>query len=75
MQKSNMLTPKEINIILRSIKGDAFEYKEFDHVLYDVRFELAKSRIMDTNIDQLQEHLIESFALQDTEGLGLLSIM
>jgi hypothetical protein len=53
MQQCNMITPKEINVILRSIKGEAFEYKEFDHVLYDVRFELAKSRIMDTNIDQL----------------------
>ena len=30
-----------------------YEYKDFDSLLFDVRFELAKSRIMDTNIDRL----------------------
>ena len=38
---------------MRSFKGDQFEYKSFETVLFDVRFELAKSRLMDTNIDKL----------------------
>jgi hypothetical protein len=57
LYQSNLITPKEINIIMRSLKEDTFEYKTFEHTLFDVRFELAKSRIMDTNIDKLQEHL------------------
>lgn len=65
MTNSNMLNPKEINIILRTIKEKQFEYKLFPQVLYDIRFDLAKSRLMDTNIDKLQEHLIESFARTD----------
>jgi hypothetical protein len=53
MNSVNLLTPKEINIIMRNLKEEIFEYKNFDKVLYDVRFELAKSRVMDTNIDKL----------------------
>ena len=30
MVQSNMLTPKEINVLLRNIKEDKFEYKQFD---------------------------------------------
>jgi predicted metal-dependent hydrolase len=50
-----MLTPKEINVILRSFKQTetTFEYKEFPNLLFDVRFELAKSRLMDTGLDKL----------------------
>jgi hypothetical protein len=53
MSQSNLLTPKEINNILRSIKDERFEYRTFSSLLYDVRFELARSRLMDTNIDKL----------------------
>lgn len=59
MQKSNLFTPKEINNILRAINEEMYEYKNFKVLLYDVRFELARSRLMDTNIDKLQEHLVE----------------
>lgn len=62
-------------MIMRSIKGDQFEYKTFEDLLYDVRFELAKSRIMDTNIDKLQEHLIEEFTQYDKEKKGLITLM
>ena len=51
MSQSNLIAPKEINIIMRSIKEQTFEYATFPKVLFDVRFELAKSRLMDTNID------------------------
>ncbi len=51
MYQSNLIAPKEINIIMRSLKEDTFEYATFEQVLFDVRFELAKSRLMDTNVD------------------------
>ncbi len=57
MIQSNLLTPKEVNVLLRNIKEDRFEYNQFASLLYDVRFELAKSRVMDTNLDKMQEHL------------------
>lgn len=51
MYTSNLLTPKEINIIMRRVKEEPFEYRNFQEILFEIRFELAKSRIMDTNID------------------------
>jgi hypothetical protein len=75
MTQSNLITPKEVNIIMRSLKDEMFEYKTFDTVLFDVRYELAKSRIMDTNIDRLQEHLIQIFAAHDPEKKGLIAIL
>jgi Ca2+-binding EF-hand superfamily protein len=75
MSQSNLFSPKEINVIMRSIKGDNFEYKEFSETLFDVRFELAKSRLMDTNIDKLQEHFVEIFSNYDTEKRGVITIL
>jgi len=75
MVHSNMLTPKEINTILRTVTTDKFEYRTFSVLLYDVRFELAKSRLMDTNIDKLQEHLIFMFGQKDQWNTGKISII
>ncbi|CDW82161.1 radial spoke protein 7 [Stylonychia lemnae] len=71
----NLITPKEINIIMRSLKDETFEYKLFQQTLFDVRFELAKSRIMDTNIDKLQEHLNIVFSRYDPEQTGQINIL
>lgn len=49
-------------MIVRNCKSDTFEYKTFETMLYDIRFELARSRLLDTNIDQLSEHLIFAFS-------------
>ena len=60
---------------MRNIKGDTFEYKHFSNLLFDTRYELAKSRIMDTNLDKFTEHLIEIFTTYDKELKGLIGIM
>ena len=75
MLQSNMFTPKEINSILRTIKTETYEYNDFKVLLYDVRFELARSRLMDTNIDKLQDHLNEEFSHFDTDGKGEITIL
>lgn len=71
-----LLTPKEINLIMRSFRPEqtAFEYKEFGGILFDVRYELAKSRLMDTGLDKLTENLIHEFAVYDTAKKGTISI-
>ena len=61
----NSLNCKETNILLRRIKGDMYQYSNFVEDIYDIRFELAKSRLTDTNIDKLQEHLMEKFRALD----------
>ena len=54
---TNQFNPKELNILLRHLDGDLFEYKTFGQQLFDIRFELLKSRINDTNIEKIEEHL------------------
>jgi Ca2+-binding EF-hand superfamily protein len=71
-----LLTPKEVNVIIRGIKPEQthFEYKHFETILFEVRFELAKSRLMDTGIDKLTAHLIEEFSRIDAKKSGSISI-
>lgn len=60
---TSWLTPKEVNLLLRSYQMkygyDEIEYADFEKDLYDVRYSLAASRIMDTNAHALEENLIE----------------
>ena len=59
LKETCLLTPKEINGLVRSIKGtEDFKYEEFKEKLFNVRLELAKSRILETNIDKVQTHII-----------------
>jgi len=76
MNNTSLLTPKEVNIIMRSFKAEEilFEYKNFESILYDVRFELARSRLMDTSLEKLNVLLIQEFMKYDPENTGLISI-
>mgnify|MGYP003336628507 CR=1 FL=1 len=51
------LNIKEVNLLLRDYVMkygyDSINYTSFADDLYDVRFELAKSRLMDINIKKL----------------------
>lgn len=51
------LSTKEVNLLLRDYVMkygyDNIKYVSFADDLYDVRFELAKSRLMDINIKKL----------------------
>lgn len=59
------LTTKEVNLLLRDYVMkygyDNIKYVSFADDLYDVRFELAKSRLMDINIKKLpNEYFLNS---------------
>lgn len=75
---SSWLTPKEENILLRdyAIKypTDKIEYKTFAEDLYDCRFELAKSRVMDINIDKIEESILEACQVYDDDKTGKIRI-
>lgn len=51
-----------------------FEYKLFETLLFEVRFELARSRLMDTNLDKMTAHLNEEFQKYDSKQCGLITI-
>ena len=75
---TNWLTPKEINLLLReySMKQgkETIKYENFAEELYEVRFELARSRIMDTNIDKVPVHFLEACKKLDQDKTEILYI-
>ena len=74
LKGSNLVTPKEVNALVRSCKSDLYEYGNFVQNLYDVRFELARSRILESNVDHVQKSLIEEWKKFDREKNGKVDI-
>ncbi len=76
MNNCALLTPKEVNLIIRSIKHEqkTFQYVEFGQYLFEVRYELARSRLMDTNLDKLSDYLVHEFATHDLKKTGVITI-
>lgn len=75
MTTTNFFTPKEINIIMRKMSDEEFVYEGFKELLFETRYELAKSRVMDTNNDKMAEHLKYEFAARDEEKTGKVHIL
>ena len=70
---TSYLTTKEVNLLLRDYVMkygyDNIKYVSFTDDLYDVRFELAKSRLMDINIKKLpNDYFLKSGKPVDSEG-------
>ena len=67
-----MLTPKEINFLLRDYamkQGyEQINYTNFAADLYLTRFELADSRIMDTNLDIIDTVIIDGCSIRSADG-------
>lgn len=79
VKNTNWLTPKENNLILRQYfikfgNDDGVDYSRFAEDLHKARYELAKSRIMDTSIDKIGPSLLEACKEVDEKGTGCISI-
>ena len=73
LHNTSYLNIKEINLLLRDyvmkFGYDEIEYTNFAQDLYEVRFDLARSRIMDVNIKKLKDDFFTSSGYQvDAEG-------
>lgn len=68
------LTPKEKNLLIRLQKNDIIKYSEFPDMLYNVRYEIAMSEMMESNIDDLGYHIRREFAKRDKNDTGMITI-
>ena len=68
LNKSNLITPKELNALIRSLKTDPYEYKNLQDDLYQVRYELTKSRLLENSLDYVQKTLVEECKKYDSSG-------
>jgi Ca2+-binding EF-hand superfamily protein len=74
MNGSNLVTPKEVNALVRNIQVEDYNYSTFKQDLFNVRFELAKSRILESNLDHVQKSLVEACKQYDAKSNGKIHI-
>lgn len=50
------------------------KYSEFPDMLYNVRYEIACSEMMESNLDDLNIHIRKEFAKEDKDDTGLITV-
>jgi len=65
-----LLTPKEKNLLIRLQKSETIKYQEFPDMLYNVRYEIAVSEMMDYNMTDIAMFIRQEFAREDKDGSG-----
>lgn len=73
---TKFLTPKEQNLLIRLQKSDTIKYSEFPDMLFNVRYEIAVSEMMECDIGDgsLEMAIRKEFAKLDPDDDGLLTI-
>lgn len=69
-----MLTPKEKNLLIRLQKSERIKYSEFPDMLFNVRYEIAVSEMMEHNMDDLEWTIRMEFARLDPDDNKLLTV-
>ena len=49
-------------------------YSEFPNMLYNVRYEIAMSEMMDNNMGELEYYIIGEFAKEDHDDTGIIDV-
>ena len=68
IRNTKYLTPKEKNLLIRLQKTENINYNEFPDMLYNVRYEIASSEMMEQNLDTLEALIYREFKKDDPEG-------
>ena len=71
---TKQLTPKEQNLLIRLLKSDTVKYAEFPEMLYNVRYEIAVSEMMESNMSDLEMYINQEMAMEDKDDTGVISI-
>ena len=74
VRSTKFLTPKEKNLLIRLQKSDRIKYSEFPDMLYNVRYEIASSEMMEQNMGSLEALIRREFAREDTDDHGDITI-
>ena len=72
---TKFLTPKEKNLLIRLQKNDRIKYSEFPDMLYNVRYEIAVSEMMESNMSEIESNIVKEFLFEDTDDSGEVSIL
>ena len=50
------------------------KYSEFPDMLYNVRYEIAVSEMMESNMSDLEIHINKEFAMEDQDDTGIITV-
>ena len=71
----SVVTQLEMNIFLhRCRKNNGYEYKNFGKELFEIRYEIARSRLLETNLSNIGEEILKKCKEIDTKNTGLVQI-
>ena len=74
VRSTKFLTPKEKNLLIRLQKNDMIKYSEFPDMLYNVRYEIAMSETMESNMGDMSYYLRREFAREDKDDTKVISV-
>ena len=75
IRQTKFLTPKEKNLLIRLQKNETIKYSEFPDMLYNVRYEIAMSEMMESNMSNIEASIVKEFAHEDTDDTGEISVL
>lgn len=70
VRSTKFLTPKEKNLLIRLQKNEMIKYSEFPDMLYNVRYEVAVSEMMENNMDSMEVFIRSEMAREDKDDSG-----
>lgn len=62
-------------MLIRLQKNDRIKYSEFPDMLYNVRYEIAVSEMMESNMSEIEANIVKEFLLEDKDDTGEISIL
>ena len=74
IRDTKFLTPKEKNLLIRLQKEDEIKSSDFPYLLYKVRYEIAQSEMMDSQIDELEALILKEFIQEDHHHFGVINV-
>ena len=67
IRSTSFITPKEQNLLIRLQRHDMIKYKDFPDMLYNVRYEIAVSEMMESRMGELEAKIRCEFAEEDKD--------
>jgi len=74
IRATKFLTPKEQNLLIRLQKSENIKFSEFPDMLFNVRYEIATSEMMENNMDVIVLNIRKEFSKYDHNDTGVISI-
>lgn len=71
---TKFITPKEQNLLIRLQRQEMIKYSEFPDMLYNVRYEIAVSEMMESRMSDLQKQIHKQFAMVDKEDTKTITV-